>query len=58
MNARLIQEASRLERELNELASKEKGQYKKHVMVQTARLLRDILNYDEDEPHIGLTDDF
>ena len=55
MNAKLASEASMLERELMDLASKEKVQYKRQTMVQTARLLRDLLN--EDEPHTGPTDD-
>ena len=57
MSPKLASEASMLERELMDLASKEKAQYKRQTMVQTARLLRDLLNEDEDEPYTGPTDD-
>lgn len=49
MNAKLASEASLLERELMDIASREKVGYKRQTMVQTARLLRDLLNEGEDE---------
>lgn len=58
MSPKLSSEASMLERELMDLASKEKAQYKRQTMVQTARLLRDLLNEGEDEPHVGPTDEY
>lgn len=58
INSKLLQEASQVECELRDIASREKVQYKRQVMAQAARVLRDLINYDEDEISSGNTDDF
>lgn len=59
MASQQSQDAIMLERELREMADKEKGQAKRQTMLQAARLLRDLIGADDDEPYNPEpTDDF
>lgn len=57
MTRQQAQDAQMLERELRDIAGHEKAQYKRQTQLQAARLLRELLDADEDEPHTGPTDD-
>lgn len=55
MTAAQAHEAAMLERELRDMAAREKAQYKRQTLSQASRLLRDLLN--EDEPYTEPTDE-
>lgn len=56
MTAQQSKEADRLARELADLASTERAMYRRQVLAQSARLFRELLDSDEDEPCAGCTD--
>lgn len=52
MTSKQAEEAVMLERELRDIAGREKAQYRRHVLEQVARLLRDLIGADDDEPYV------